>query len=168
MQIAAHIWLPESSEEGPAQTTDSTDALEGCQCLPLREREDGERSLGDLEGHFWLDGAHFCRVEPSQTGRALLAYLVGQLLDALLQLAGSPLCLCSVTDFSFQFTFQLTNLQTTMISDHRWQEASRAGIILANWHDHLKESKIIREDMSALLWQSLHRATSLGNCFAVH
>lgn len=54
-----------------------------------------------------------------QTGGAFPAYLVGQLFDASLQPAGSPLCLCIATDFTLQFTFQFTNLQTVMISDHR-------------------------------------------------
>ena len=89
------------------------------QCLPLSESKDAGRNAGDLDGHYWLDGAHFSRMEPSQTGGAFLEYLVGQLSDASLQLAGSPLCLCIAPDFTLQFTFQFRNLQTTMISDHR-------------------------------------------------
>lgn len=54
-----------------------------------------------------------------QTGAAFPKYLVSQLFDASLQPAGSPLCFCIATDFAFQFTFQFTNLQAIMISDHR-------------------------------------------------
>lgn len=55
------------------------------------------------------------------TWKAISAYqyLVGELFEASLQVAGSPLGLCMVTDFTLQFTFQFTNLQNAMISGHR-------------------------------------------------
>lgn len=74
------------------------------------ESKHGERSAGDLQGLFQLEGAHFLRAEPRQTGSAFLAYLRGQLFEASLTLAGSPLCLCTATDFTLQLPFQFPTL----------------------------------------------------------
>lgn len=117
-----------------------------------RELQESQKAISGLKEHFSA-GQH----PTSQTGNGFPEYLIGQLFDASLKSAGSPLGLCAATDFTLQFTFQFTNLQPKR--DLRPHAASKAGLLFANWHNHLKDSKVSREHA-----HTISGSTQTGQC----
>lgn len=163
LQHVAHIWLPESSEKWPTLTTNSTGALGTSVSISRWERAKMERGAGYQNAISSLREPTFPGCNPVRQSECFPRVPGRSALGCIAHVGGLPLCLCTAIDFTPQFTFQFTKLQTNL--DIR----PRAGRSKPAWHCSCQLARSFEREQNhwekmclPSFWQWLNRATSLG------